>query len=125
MIYVEDISESKAPGPRHIRLDGDSRAYVMYTSGSTGKPKGVAIPHRGVVRLVRNTNYVDLRPTDVVAQVANCCFDLATFEIWGALLNGARLVVIDRDVTLAAAELASEIRRRRITTLLRQLRCSI
>ncbi len=90
----------------------------MYTSGSTGNPKGVAIPHRGVVRLVRNTNYVDLRPTDVVAQVANCCFDLATFEIWGALLNGARLVVIDRDVTLAAAELASEIRRRGITTLL-------
>ena len=81
VIYVEDISELKAPWHRQIRLDGDSRAYVMYTSGSTGEPKGVAIPHRGVVRLVRNAHYVDFRPTDVVAQVPGC-FDLATFEIW-------------------------------------------
>jgi len=91
---------------------------VMYTSGSTGRPKGVVIPHRGVVRLVRNTNYIEFRPNDVVAQVANCCFDLATFEIWGALLNGARLVIIDRDVILAPAELAREIKQRKVTTLL-------
>ena len=118
VIYVEDINELKTPGHCEIRLHGESRAYVMYTSGSTGNPKGVAIPHRGVVRLVRNTNYVELQPTDIVAQVANCCFDLATFEIWGALLNGARLVIVDRDVSLAPAELAREIRQRGITTLL-------
>ena len=29
-------------------------AYIIYTSGSTGTPKGVAIPHRGIVRLVKN-----------------------------------------------------------------------
>ena len=61
----------------------------MYTSGSTGGPKGVAIPHRGIVRLVCHTDYVQLTPADRVAQVSNVTFDVATLEIWGALLNGA------------------------------------
>jgi amino acid adenylation domain-containing protein len=68
-------------------------AYVMYTSGSTGTPKGVAVPHRGIVRLVRNTNYVAVSPADVFLQLAPVSFDASTFEIWGALLNGCTLVV--------------------------------
>src|SRR5262249_48090495 len=49
-------------------------AYVIYTSGSTGRPKGVCVPHRGVVRLVINTNFVQLKPTDRVAQATNASF---------------------------------------------------
>jgi aspartate racemase len=71
----------------------DNLAYVVYTSGSTGTPKGVCVPHRGVVRLVRCTNYVDLGPQEVFLQLAPLSFDAATFEIWGPLLNGGRLVV--------------------------------
>ena len=76
------------------RGSAESLAYVMYTSGSTGTPKGAQIVHRGIVRLVRNTNYVDFAPGDVVAQVSNPSFDAITFEVWGALLNGARLVIL-------------------------------
>jgi non-ribosomal peptide synthetase component F len=72
----------------------ESMAYVIYTSGSTGQPKGVAVPHRGVVRLVQQSNYVTLDETEVVLQMAPVSFDASTFEIWGALLNGARLVVM-------------------------------
>ncbi|MGK7888718.1 MAG: amino acid adenylation domain-containing protein [Leptolyngbyaceae cyanobacterium] len=68
-------------------------AYVMYTSGSTGKPKGVCVPHRGVVRLVKQTNYLDITAKDTFLQLAPIAFDAATLEIWGALLNGARLVL--------------------------------
>ncbi|MBA3534858.1 MAG: amino acid adenylation domain-containing protein, partial [Ardenticatenales bacterium] len=71
----------------------EALAYVMYTSGSTGKPKGVSIPHRGVVRLVRETNYIQISPHDRFLQASPLAFDAATFEIWGALLNGARLVL--------------------------------
>ena len=46
----------------------ESLAYVIYTSGSTGKPKGVAVPHRGIIRLVLNTDYVSLTPADRIAQ---------------------------------------------------------
>jgi non-ribosomal peptide synthetase component F len=78
----------------------ENLAYVIYTSGSTGKPKGVTVPHRAVNRLVLNTNYISLQPLDVVAFASNFSFDAATFEIWGALLNGAKLVVITKDVAL-------------------------
>jgi len=94
-----------------------SLAYVMYTSGSTGRPKGVAIPHRGIVRLVRGTDYVDLGPGDRVAQLANTAFDAATFEIWAPLASGAALSFIDRDAALSPPLLAAQIRRRRVSAI--------
>jgi amino acid adenylation domain-containing protein len=100
-----------------VRLRADGAAYVMYTSGSTGKPKGVVVPHRAIVRLVRNTNYIELTPADRVANMSNGAFDAATFEIWGALANGARLVILDRDTVLSPAELTHEIRERHIGVL--------
>jgi amino acid adenylation domain-containing protein len=95
----------------------DDLAYVMYTSGSTGTPKGVLIRHRSIAHLVCGTNYVRLGPDDVVAQIANPAFDAATFEVWGALLNGARLAVVPRDVALSPAAFAEAIARDGITTL--------
>ena len=69
-------------------------AYVMYTSGSTGKPKGVMVEQRGVIRLVKNTNYITITPRDRFLQTGSISFDAATFEIWGALLNGASLFLL-------------------------------
>jgi amino acid adenylation domain-containing protein/non-ribosomal peptide synthase protein (TIGR01720 family) len=68
-------------------------AYVMFTSGSTGQPKGVAVAHRGVVRLVRSTNYARFGSDEVWLQIAPLSFDASTLEIWGALLNGGKLVI--------------------------------
>jgi amino acid adenylation domain-containing protein len=92
-------------------------AYIMYTSGSTGLPKGVAVPHRAVIRLVRDTNYIRLDATDRVAQVANVSFDAATLEIWGSLLNGACVVGIPQDVVLSPADFARALRDQRITAM--------
>jgi amino acid adenylation domain-containing protein len=96
---------------------GDSLAHVLYTSGSTGKPKGVCITHRGISRLVLNTNYLQIRPHDVVAQGASISFDAATLEIWGALLNGAKLVIVPREVALSPKDFAAELHTRGITVL--------
>jgi len=68
-------------------------AYVMHTSGSTGRPKGVEVTHRAIARLTRNTDYIQITADDVFLQLAPASFDASTFEIWGALLNGARLVI--------------------------------
>ena len=74
-------------------IGSDNLAYVIYTSGSTGQPKGTCIIHRGVVRLVRGNNYAHLSQTEVFLQLAPISFDASTFEIWGSLLNGGKLVV--------------------------------
>ncbi|KAI9899658.1 hypothetical protein N3K66_006119 [Trichothecium roseum] len=76
-------------------------AYVTFTSGSTGKPKGVMVEHRGVVRLVKESNMMQhLPPRPVMAHVTNTAFDVAGFEIYGALLNGGTLVCIDSVMVL-------------------------
>jgi amino acid adenylation domain-containing protein len=73
--------------------DAESPAYVMYTSGSTGRPKGVVVPHRGVVRLVRGQSYARFDSSQRFLLLASPAFDASTFELWGALLNGAACVV--------------------------------
>ena len=95
----------------------DDLAYVMYTSGSTGTPKGVMVPHRGITRLVCNADYVQLGATDRVAQISNVSFDAATFEIWGALVNGARITILPRDVALDLGRLADVLRSSDISTV--------
>ena len=82
---------------------------MIFTSGSTGAPKGVAVPHCAITRLVRNTNYLDLGPRDRIAHLSNVCFDAATFEIWGALLNGGCVVVISKDVALDPERFVAEL----------------
>ncbi|WP_413003710.1 amino acid adenylation domain-containing protein [Paenibacillus sp. 1P03SA] len=97
-----------AGGPEHP-------AYVMYTSGSTGKPKGVIVGHRGIVRLVRNTNYVQFEAHDRVLQAGAIGFDALTFEVFGALLNGASLHIADKHTLLDNARLDAFLRTRAIS----------
>ena len=75
-------------------VNSEDLAYVMYTSGSTGTPKGVMVSHKPVVRLVKNTNYIEITPNDRILQTGSLSFDASTFEIWGALLNGAALYLV-------------------------------
>jgi acyl-coenzyme A synthetase/AMP-(fatty) acid ligase len=51
-----------------------------------------------------------------MAQASNASFDAATFEVWGALLNGGTLVGLARHVTLSPTTFAAAIREQRIST---------
>ena len=106
---ADDLNPPPAGGPRSL-------AYVMFTSGSTGRPKGVLVENRAIVRLVRNTNYCSFGPEQVQLLFAPISFDASTFEIWGALLNGGRLVVMPPQMS-SLADLGRTIREQGVTTL--------
>jgi amino acid adenylation domain-containing protein len=109
-----EVSVDTRPLPPSGSADG--LAYVRYTSGSTGHPKGVAVPHRGVVRLVHDTDWLDFSPQETFLQLCALTFDPSELEIWGALLNGGCLV-IHPPGPLSLPELAACLRSERITTL--------
>jgi amino acid adenylation domain-containing protein len=97
-----------------LQNEATDPACVLYTSGSTGAPKGILIPHRGIVRLVKDTDYIQIEPCDRLTQSSNMAFDAATFEVWGALLNGACLVILPQELVLSPLEYARFLRRENI-----------
>ncbi|NEW06407.1 amino acid adenylation domain-containing protein [Paenibacillus sp. SYP-B3998] len=92
-------------------------AYIIYTSGTTGKPKGILTTHCNIVRVVRTTNYIDITAQDNVLQLSSYAFDGSTFDIFGALLNGAKLILVPKETMLDVVKLAQLIEQRQISTL--------
>ncbi|MFF2149183.1 amino acid adenylation domain-containing protein [Kitasatospora sp. NPDC058190] len=81
-------------------LSPDHPSYVIYTSGSTGRPKGVLVTHQNVVRLFDATRErFGFDERDVWTLFHSTAFDFSTWEIWGALLHGGRLVVVPYEVS--------------------------
>ncbi|QWU16644.1 amino acid adenylation domain-containing protein [Paenibacillus sophorae] len=106
-IHIDDKSlyeQGHIESPHPVN-DSRDLAYVIYTSGSTGQPKGVMVEHRNVVRLVKNNNFVAWDAHDHLLQTGALTFDASTFEIWGALLNGLTLYIVDDHVLLDARRL--------------------
>ncbi|NJM15000.1 MAG: amino acid adenylation domain-containing protein [Bacteroidales bacterium] len=98
-------------------IQANSLAYIMYTSGTTGTPKACLIEHKSVIRLVCQTNYINLASTDKILLTGAIAFDASTFEIWGALLNGGTLYLADKETILHAARMEEALKKHEITTL--------
>jgi amino acid adenylation domain-containing protein len=95
-----------------VNVKPGNLAYVIYTSGSTGSSKGVTVAHRNVLRLVKNANYIDyidLKGGERFLLTGAFAFDISTFEIWGFLLNGIYLYMVDKDVILEGERLQEEV----------------
>ncbi|WP_240334854.1 amino acid adenylation domain-containing protein, partial [Pseudomonas syringae] len=95
----------------------DTAAYVMYTSGSTGAPKGVRVAHRGIARLVLNNGYADFNEQDSIAFASNPAFDASTMEVWGALLNGGQLLVIEHTTLIDPMRFSAALRHGNVSVL--------
>ncbi|MFE0170665.1 AMP-binding protein, partial [[Kitasatospora] papulosa] len=96
----------------------DNAIYVIYTSGSTGRPKGVTLTHANVLRLME-TGHDFCGPTedDIWTLFHSYAFDFSVFEMWGALLNGGRLVVVGQDVARSPEDFLDLLVEQRVTVL--------
>jgi len=103
--------------PPQVELTAEMAFNVLYTSGSTGRPKGVVLPHGGIVRLFHRSDFQTIDSSDVLPQLSPLNFDGATFEVWGSLVHGAHLVVVDKATALSPTELRAAVRQHGMTIL--------
>ncbi|WP_426210230.1 amino acid adenylation domain-containing protein [Massilia sp. TWP1-3-3] len=118
-VLLDECTEqvrAESSAPLQEAVPAQALAYVIYTSGSSGQPKGVAVTHRGVLRLVTATDYIAFGAQQVMLAAAPVSFDASTFELWGALAHGARLILAGAG-RQSLAELGELVRRHEVSTL--------
>ena len=79
----------------YVSVKPTDTCYVIFTSGTTGEPKGICIQHQAVVRRTRMLDYLCIDPSSRIAHVSSCSFDGYILEVYGALLNGACVVIYE------------------------------
>jgi amino acid adenylation domain-containing protein len=100
------------------RIDSENLAYIVYTSGSTGQPKGVMVTHANVTRLFTATDdWFHFDDRDVWTFFHSYAFDFSVWELWGALLHGARLVVVPYWVSRSPEVFYELLQREKVTVL--------
>ncbi|MDL4822134.1 non-ribosomal peptide synthetase [Actinomadura opuntiae] len=93
------------------RLLPEHPAYVIHTSGSTGRPKGVVVGHGALVNHLRAAAE-RVRPTrrDRMVAVTTLSFDIAALELFLPLVNGASVVLADRETVRDPGALLALVR---------------
>ena len=80
---------------KNFRIDACNLAYVIYTSGSTGQPKGVMVSHRAICNTLQwRRQTFSLSEKDRILQNIPFTFDPSIWQIFGALISGATLVLL-------------------------------
>ncbi|OBB38522.1 hypothetical protein A5752_12290 [Mycobacterium sp. 852002-51961_SCH5331710] len=105
VIDAEGPAVHSQPGTPLPVPDPDDIAYLIYTSGTTGVPKGVAISHHHVTRMLETLGSDLHFANQVWTQCHSLAFDYSVWEIFGALLNGGRLVVVPDEVVRSPRDL--------------------
>lgn len=121
LININELISSSASFIKHtiipLPISENPIFSIMYTSGSTGQPKGSCIKEEAVVNLIDNQHIFSFLPTDNVVHHSSLAFDLSTFEIFGPLLNGCRLIVIDNQILFNTKALKATLSEHAITVM--------
>jgi len=101
-----------------VQLKPEHSLYIIYTSGSTGNPKGVIIEHKNLVRLFFNEgNLFDFSEKDVWTLFHSFCFDFSVWEMYGALLFGGTLLIVDKATARDPQKFSNLLQEKQVTVL--------
>ncbi|WP_405774631.1 non-ribosomal peptide synthase/polyketide synthase [Streptomyces sp. NBC_00859] len=106
VVVLDDVEPAGFEGgPLGVVIRPEHPAYVIYTSGSTGRPKGVVVEHRSVAGLLcwaaAEFGGADFRRV-LVSTSFN--FDVSVFELFGPLVSGGSVEVVNNLLALADAD---------------------
>jgi amino acid adenylation domain-containing protein len=113
----EQISRAAESNPPN-QGTAENAAHVIYTSGSTGRPKGVISAHRASIN-----RFAWMWRTYPFAQGEVCCqktalsFVDSIWEIFGPLLQGVPLVILDDDSVKDPKRLVAALSAHRVSRL--------
>ncbi len=115
----DEAAIAEPPGTDPVAAAGPGNlAYVIYTSGSTGHPKGVGVTHANVLRLFTAVaGRAEFAADQVWALLHSYAFDVSVWEMWGALLHGAAVVVVPPQTGQSPDELLSLLEEQQVTAL--------
>ncbi|MEE1281387.1 MAG: amino acid adenylation domain-containing protein, partial [Acutalibacteraceae bacterium] len=112
-----ETEENKTENP-NAEINPESGIYVIYTSGTTGNAKGVEVMHKNVVRLLFNDKFeYDFSEKDVWTMFHSYGFDFSVWEMYGALLYGGKLVVVNESTAMNSREFMELLEKEKVTVL--------
>lgn len=118
ILSAEPTEEITAEPERTAQIPWRSAAYLIYTSGSTGTPKGVLVEHRSVATMLASmSGLLKYGADEVWTMFHSFGFDVSVWEMWGALTQGAELLVPDHALTRSPVDFLTLVRERAVTML--------
>lgn len=116
IVYIDEIDFASSPvGPMNFAIHSRNLAYVIYTSGSTGLPKGVLIEHRSLLNFILSQkDHLKLDSSQRWLSFLSYSFDFFIFKLFGSLLSGASLYLMDRNADNLLEKLKHELHVRKI-----------
>ncbi len=115
--YADKLADKKTCSPI-VDITAENLVYVIYTSGSTGQPKGVQIEHQSVTNLIKGQIKYVQHPVKRFLFTYSFAFDGSVLLIWWTLLQGATLVIAEKDTEKDVQKLANTIQEEEISHLL-------
>ncbi len=107
MIVLEDaLVDASAPRlNKKSPLTPEDTCMVLFTSGTTGVPNGVQVTQKNLCNILQTApGDLGMRPGLRVGQILSIAFDMAAWEMLGALSNGATLVIRGSDIQETASK---------------------